>query len=66
MPRINPTFGKVDLPNLDVSDPGHVMRESLTDLKENLASGRANLQFDVRYTRSSILDVLHIAGSPAD
>ena len=43
--RINPTLGREALSR--ISDPGHVLRESLTHLKETLSSGMAQLHFDV-------------------
>lgn len=44
--RVNPSTGSEALPK--ISDPGHMLRQSLTYLKESLASGSAlSLQFDV-------------------
>ena len=43
--RINPTINKRSLPQ--ISDPGHMLRESLTCLKEMFLSERALLHFDV-------------------
>ena len=44
--RVNPATGSEALPH--IPDPGHMLRQSLTYLKESLASGSAlSLQFDV-------------------
>ncbi len=44
--RINPAPASPSVSKLN--DPGHMLRESLTMLKESLVNGRSLLHFDVR------------------